>query len=132
MTQGAIDQAEAECLADAEVRARQRERSARRAVEQDKVLTEKMTAKILELFPPCPPQEAQTIARHATIRGSGRVGRTSDGRSLQERSVSLAVIASVRHRHTDYDNLLMRGCDRADARNRIRTRVEELLEVWRG
>jgi hypothetical protein len=128
----AIEQAETECLADAEMRERRRERSALRAAEQDQELTAAMTAKIMELFPGCPPSEAHAIAAHTTVRSSGRVGRSAQGRALDDNSVTLAVVASVRHRHTNYDELLMSGVDRENARNRIREKLEDILDSWRG
>jgi len=54
-------------------------------------------------YPGCPAERAEAIARHAGLRGSGRVGRSADGRALDERAVGLAVVASIRHEDTDYD-----------------------------
>ena len=45
--------------------------------------------------------------------------------------MTLAVVAAVRHGDTDYDDLLMAGVDRSDARDRVRAGVEEVLEGWR-
>ena len=42
----------------------------------------------------------------------------------------LAVIAAVRHNHTDYDELLMQGAGRAHARQTVREQIEELVEKW--
>ncbi|MGH2712687.1 MAG: DUF2293 domain-containing protein [Thermoleophilaceae bacterium] len=41
------------------------------------------------------------------------------------------MIASVRHQDTRYDELLMAGVDRAEARDRVREDVERVLESWR-
>jgi hypothetical protein len=41
------------------------------------------------------------------------------------------VIASIRHRHTPYDELLMSGYSRAEARSRIRETLDAVLETWR-
>jgi hypothetical protein len=90
-----------------------------------------MTGAILKLYPRCPPKEARTIAEHTARRGSGRVGRTSAGRSLEEAALTAAVIAHVRHRHTRYDQLLMRGYSRTDARDSIREDLDRVLESWR-
>lgn len=65
------------------------------------------------------------------MRGSGRVGRSAAGRSLDPDTVSLAVAASVRHVDTDYDALLMSGVDRETTRRRVRERVEDVLRGWR-
>ncbi|OPG04920.1 DUF2293 domain-containing protein, partial [Microbispora sp. GKU 823] len=83
--------------------------------------------------PPLPgPSGPEAIAAHAAVRGSGRVGRTAAARVLDENAITLAVIASVRHLDTDYDELLMAGTPRMTARERIRPRVEEVLTAWRG
>jgi hypothetical protein len=126
----ALQQAEEECLADEELRARRRERDAERRELEDASLVERMTERILALYPGCPPKEARAIAEHTAVRGSGRVGRTEAGRALEEEALRLAVIAAVRHRHTGYDELLMKGVERLDARGRVREQIEEALEQW--
>ncbi len=50
----------------------------------------------------------------------------------QGKPPELAVIASIRHEDTDYDELLMAGVDRAEARERVRNDVERALEAWRA
>jgi hypothetical protein len=129
--ESALDQAEAECLADEDARARRREREAIRRAEQDLELQSRMATKILQLFPGCPPERAQEIARHAATRGSGRVGRSAAGRALDDRALELAVAAAVRHRDTRYDELLMTGVDREDARDAVRDDVARILAAWR-
>lgn len=131
VSEAALDQAEAECLADSEVRALRRERGAERRAEQDQNLAVDMAREMSRLFPGCPPAEARTIAAHTARRGSGRVGRTAAGRSLGEEALTLAVIAHVRHRHTRYDQLLMKGYYRDEARASIRDEVDRVLESWR-
>ncbi|HYB30256.1 MAG TPA: DUF2293 domain-containing protein [Solirubrobacteraceae bacterium] len=84
-----------------------------------------------KLFPGCPPERAEAIARHAAQRGSGQVGRTAAGRALGREALELAVLASVRHQDTGYDELLMSGVDRASARDRVREQVNAVLERWR-
>ncbi|MGD0225073.1 MAG: DUF2293 domain-containing protein [Terriglobia bacterium] len=128
----ALRKAEEECLSDADARARGRERAAVRRVDEDEKVATQLAAKILDLFPRCPPEEARTIAEHAAQRGSGRIGRTASGRRLEEESVRLAVIASVRHRHTRYDEILMESADRAWARAQVRGDINEILSAWGG
>jgi len=41
------------------------------------------------------------------------------------------VVASVRHADTVYDELLMGGVERGEARERVRSEVERVLERWR-
>ena len=105
--EAALEQAEAECLADEPARARRRERDALRRASEDLKLQTEMAAAITDLYPGCRSERAQAIARHAAARGSGRVGRSAAGRALQPQALQLAVNASVRHQDTPYDGLLM-------------------------
>lgn len=130
--EAALERAEQECLSDEDRRAVQRARSAERRAEEDRELVERMTQAIRELYPRCPPAEARAIAEHTGRRGSARVGRTAAGRSLDAAALRLAVVAAVRHRHTNYDELLMRGRDRADARAAVAGRIEEVIDRWGG
>jgi hypothetical protein len=41
------------------------------------------------------------------------------------------VVASVRHEDTRYDELLMSGVDRAEARDHVRLDVDRVLDSWR-
>jgi hypothetical protein len=127
----ALAQAERECLADEEARARGRLRAAARREVADVDFQARMARRILELFPGCQDERAAAIARHAGERGSGRVGRSADGRALEEDAVTLAVVASVRHEDTPYDDLLMSGVPRDEARERVWPRVEQILDRWR-
>ena len=70
------------------------------------------------------------IAAHACRKYSGRVGRSLSAKALDESAIRLAVAAHVRHTETQYDDLLMEGQDRFDARARVRLKVEEILENW--
>ena len=90
-----------------------------------------MADQIARQFPRCPAERAQAIARHAAARGSGRVGRSAAGRALEPEAVELAVIASVRHEDTRYDEMLMSGVDRELARAQVRAQVARKLEEWR-
>jgi hypothetical protein len=128
--EAALEEAEQECLADAEVRLRRREREAERRADMDVAFVGRFAAEIARLYPGCPAERAKAIALHAGQRGSGRVGRSAAGRDLEERAVTLAVIASVRHLDTEYDDLLMSGVDRADARERIRPAIDSVLAAW--
>jgi hypothetical protein len=128
----AIERAEIDCLSDADVRARRRERDQARRADEDVRLAATLAAAIRALFPGCPVGRAEEIARYAATRSSGRIGRSAAGRSLDPDAASLAVAASVRHVDTDYDRLLMSGVDRETARRRVRERVEEVLSGWRA
>ncbi len=126
----ALERAEAECLADADARARRRERERSRRAEHDLAFQAEMAKEIVRLFPGCPRDRADEVARHAGARGSGRVGRSAAGRALDPGALRLAVAASVRHRDTGYDELLMSGVDRTEARLLVRGEVERILEEW--
>jgi hypothetical protein len=127
----AIEQAARECLSDAEVRARRREREQGRRAEQDVRFQAEFAEAIREQFPGCPVDRAEAIALHAAARGSGRVGRSAAGRELDADAVRLAVVASVRHIDTNYDELLMSGVDRESARAQVLQRVEDVVNAWR-
>jgi hypothetical protein len=127
----AIEQAAQECLSDADVRARRREREQSRRADQDVHFRSEFAAAIREQFPGCPVDRAEAIALHAAARGSGRVGRSAAGRALDRDAVRLAVVASVRHVETDYDTLLMSGIDRESARAQVHQRVEDVVNAWR-
>ena len=126
----ALEQAEQQCLADEEARLRRRERDRERREAEDVELAANMAGEIRRLFPRCPPGRADAIARHTSLRGSGRVGRSAAGRSLDETAITLAVVASVRHEDTNYDVLLMSGVGRAEARDRTRPAVDRVLASW--
>ena len=127
----AIERAEQECLSDAEVRVRRRERDQVRRADEDVRFQERLAAAIRELYPGCPASRAEAIARRAATRGSGRIGRSAAGQALDPDAVRLAVAASVRHIDTRYDELLMSGVDRETARDQVRDRVEDVLSTWR-
>ena len=126
----ALEQAERECLADEAARARRRERDTERRASEDVLFQARMAQEIVRLFPGCPAERAAAIARHAGLRGSGRVGRSAAGRALGENAVTLAVVASVRHEDTGYDALLMSGIPREVARDKVRAAIERVLESW--
>jgi hypothetical protein len=128
----ALERAEVECLDDAEARERRRERAAELRVGEDLALEAGMAEEIRRLFPGCPPERAEPIAKRATLRGSGRVGRTAAGRGLAPDAITMAVVAAIRHQDTDYDDLLASGMDRAEARARVAQRVDRILDRWRA
>ncbi len=128
----ALEKAEKECSEDAAERAAAREHAAEFRAKQDRDLVTRMTERLLELFPKCPPARALTIARHTAARGSGRVGRSAEGRSLEASALTAAVTAAIRHQLTNYDELLFGGMDRGLARVEVADRVAEILDQWRG
>ena len=128
--EAAISQAEEQCLADEDVRLRRRDRDRERRAKEDVEFQARMAGEIRRLFPGCPQPRSTAIAQHAALRGSGRVGRSAAARALDERAITLAVVASVRHEDTDYDQLLMSGIPREDARDQVRPAIDRILGAW--
>ena len=126
----ALELAEAECLADADLRARRREREAERRAELDESFVDRFAANIREAFPRLVTGREQKIAEHACLKYSGRIGRSALGKKMDEHAVRLAVIAHIRHNETNYDELLGRGWERSDARGAVAQRVDEVLSYW--
>ena len=132
VTEEALAKAEEECAADAPARAAARSRAALARQEEDREFVAALAQAILQRHPGCPTEEARRIAEHAGRRSSGRVGRSAAGRALDASAVDLAVIAHIRHAHTNYDELLMRGTERLDARALVRERIARILAEWSG
>jgi len=126
----ALEQAEKECLADAEVRTRRREREAERRADLDQQYVAHFAARVRELYPQCPTGREMIIAEHACLKYSGRVGRTASAKSLVDEAVDLAVGAHIRHTETQYDQLLRRYWDRSDARASIAEEVRRVRAKW--
>lgn len=125
--------AEQDCLADEEARRRRRRRlrDEQRRAEHDVEFQVVFAQQISRLYPGCPPDRADAIARHAGARRSGRVGRSAAGRALDPEAVTLAVVASVRHVDTAYDRLLMSGVSRDEARRQVNEEVKAVVDSWR-
>ena len=126
----ALAEAEKECLADAEVRERRRQRQADYEAERDHQYIARFAARVRELYPQCPAGREMTIAEHACQKYSGRVGRTASAKSLTDQSVDLAVIAHIRHVETKYDQLLGRCWDRDEVRANIADEVSRIRMEW--
>ena len=130
--EAALKLAEQECLADEEVRARRRVREAERREKEDREYIRQFSGAILDLYPKCPARTAKSIAEHACLKYSGRVGRSAAAKSFDVSAVRLAIVAHIRHAETQYDDLLMRGWDRYDARQHIADQVDSVLSKWQG
>jgi len=130
--EAALEQAEAECLGDSEIRERRNERARERRAEFDEQYVQEFGTQIRALFPNCPPGREQVIAEHACLKYSGRVGRSAAAKNFDDEMITLAVMAHLRHRETNYDQLLGQGSLRHDARAEVRDRIDEIAERWRG
>jgi len=128
--ENALSQAESECLADQEIRARRAEREREKRADLDREYVQAFGVRVREVFPSCPRGREQEIAEHACRKYSGRVGRSAAAKSFDEQAVRLAVIAHIRHRETNYDELLGRGWSRGEARARVKEQVEQICLRW--
>lgn len=127
----ALAKAELECLSDEDKRARDRATAAVRREIHDEKYQRQFADEIRSTFPGCPVDVAETIARHACEKHSGRVGRSARAKEFDPKTVVLAVRAHIRHTHTDYDHLLATGVPRPIARERIADAVERKVAEWK-
>jgi hypothetical protein len=126
----ALATAEQECLSDADLRERRRGEAAKHRDRHDRQYVEAFARAVRERYPGCSPDAEIEIAQHACEKYSGRVGRSAAAKELDPEAIDLAVRAHVRHRHTPYDEYLMAGRDRGEARAAVRPEVEGLLAAW--
>jgi hypothetical protein len=128
--QEAIERAEKDCLVDAPKRELQRQREKIKREGQDQKYREEYARQIRNLFPNCPESEEFKITKHACQKYSGRVGRSAASKEFDPQAITLAVQAYIRHEYTNYDELLMTGWERFEAREAIRNQVEEIFSQW--
>ncbi|MCX7046125.1 MAG: DUF2293 domain-containing protein [Candidatus Sumerlaeota bacterium] len=126
----ALDQAEKECEADSDIRALRRELNRERLEELDQRYIAEFAAAVRGRYPACPLGAEQNIAIHACRKYSGRVGRSATAKRFDSEALDLAVRAHIRHHHTNYDDLLMDGHDRRDARASIEDEANEIVNAW--
>lgn len=126
----ALEKAEQQCLADADIRERRRVRAVEKREQVDQNFVLRFATRIRELFPSCPNRQETSIAEHACMKYSGRVGRSAAARDMDEMAVNLAVRAHVRHAMTEYDELLSKGYDRHDARALVEDKVSAIMGNW--
>ncbi|ORY03334.1 hypothetical protein BCR34DRAFT_591627 [Clohesyomyces aquaticus] len=95
---------------------------------RDAALIRQAEAELHTLFPKIPKKEMEVVLKRAFRKHSGRVGRT--GKEPMRKKVQLAVIAHIRHTHTEYDQLLNGGLDRQDGRKATWKKLEQVLREW--
>jgi len=127
----AIERAEKECLDDAQLRELRRQREKVKREEKDQKYLQEYTLHVRKLFPKCPKSEELKIAKHACRKYSGRVGRSAASKEFDPQAITLAVQAHIRHEYSNYDELLMTGWERFEARTVVRSTVKEILDQWR-
>ncbi|MEZ0342465.1 DUF2293 domain-containing protein [Mycobacterium sp. pV006] len=116
----AIETAARECLADPH-------RLRRKAIVDERLRIE--IADIIRAeFPGCPSVRVEAIAYYIAVRSRGRLARC-DSTDLD--SVRLALTDFVRHTDTCYDDMLLRGFDRNESRQKVQPRLNRILDAWR-
>ena len=128
----AIEQAQAECAADEGLRRERQEKNRERLARLDQQFVKAFAAAVRGQFPGMPTERERQIAEHACQKWSGRVGRTAAAKEFDPNAVTLAVIAHIRHRETNYDRLLFQLGDRDAARRAVHDKVDRILDKWRG
>lgn len=128
----ALERAEKECAGDEADRKRARARAAIIREQTDNEYVERFAMEVRLRYPGCPAAEAQSIARHACRKYSGRIGRSAAAKAFDTDALDLAVRAHIRHVHTGYDKFLSKGCERAEARQAVAKQLEHVFSTWRG
>ena len=126
----AMERAEKECADDKDARKLARARASARRAELDLEYIRSFAGRVREVCPFCPIGRERLIAEHACRKYSGRVGRSAAAKALDEKAVRHAVTAHVRHAESDYDELLLKGIERLDARDRVYSKVSQTLDRW--
>ena len=128
----AIELAEHECKADADTRKLRRAYAAIRRAELDEEYIASFAARVRELYPNCPTGREKVIAEHSCRKYSGRVGRSAVAKELDKKAINLAVAVHVRHQETNYDELLLTGFERRQAREQVHAQVSHVLDEWQS
>lgn len=129
-TKKVVEKALNEAEATENIRAEKRVLSAVYREKREIKARGRTTQKVLESYPNMPEDEARQIVGHAFEVGSGRVGRSS--LFELDAKIDLAVKAHVRHVHTEYEELLMQGWDREEARQEVAEEIIQVIRQWRG
>jgi hypothetical protein len=95
---------------------------------RDAALIRQAAAALEKEFPNIPDDEKEIVLKHGFRKYSGRVGRT--GQLPMSKKAMLAVIAHIRHKHTNYDKLMDDGMKREEARKEIAKKTQEVLRGW--
>jgi hypothetical protein len=127
----ALERAEKECAGDEETRKLARARAAARRAELDLDYIQRFAVRVREVYSFCPTGRENLIAEHACRKYSGRVGRSAAAKALDEEAVRLAVTAHIRHVETNYDELLLKGIERSNAREAVFPEVSRMIDCWK-
>ena len=125
----AFDKAEEELLSASELTAQRKQRAEMDRMDEDQKLAQDILPKLLEMFPQCPPKDAQEIARQGSEYIYRLVKRNEAGEPNEE-DIRTLLTRHARHHYTTYNDLLMQGMDRASARAAVSQQLQEVLERW--
>jgi hypothetical protein len=96
---------------------------------RDTTIVRQAAAELDSQLPKIPKHDRELVLKHSFKKHSGRVGRTS--LIPLPRKVLYAVIAHIRHKHTNYDELLEGGgMSRDAARKAIQPILQDTLRLW--
>ncbi|KAF2448520.1 hypothetical protein P171DRAFT_214195 [Karstenula rhodostoma CBS 690.94] len=95
---------------------------------RDTATIRQAAAELDSQFSKIPEHDRELVLKHGFKKHSGRVGRTT--LIPLSRKVLYAVIAHIRHRHTNYDKLLDGGMSRDAARTAIQKKLQDTLRQW--
>ncbi|KAI8958254.1 hypothetical protein F5Y11DRAFT_336775 [Daldinia sp. FL1419] len=103
---------------------------ANNVISRENRLSNNFRTAILTQFPDIPPRDLEHVLTGTLQRRSGRVGRV-ESLALVDKA-RLSVRAHIRHRHTNYDELLQYGVPRDDARDLVYPQIDEISCIWGG
>ncbi|KAI0884124.1 uncharacterized protein GGS22DRAFT_194737 [Annulohypoxylon maeteangense] len=107
-----------------------REKRAQSVKRTDEKAKTEFSNSVRKQFPKIPAEDVPKIVERAMEKHSGRIGRTMT-LGIGEKA-RLGVRAYIRHKYTEYDNLLKNGVSRNEARIRIYEVVDKIVSEWGG
>ena len=124
--EAALQRAEQECLADADVRARRNEREAERRVELDQEYVQVLQNGCASYVPHCPAGREQIIAEHACQKYSGRVGCSAGAKAWMRNSSCWRSLPTSAMPRRITMNFCAQGMDRSLAREEVKVLISLL------
>lgn len=95
---------------------------------RDAALINEAEAELKRLYPSMPSIDLDRCLKRAFRKHSRRVGRS--GQMEMKQKAELAVVAHIRHQHTEYDKLLKGGTSREEARKKVGKDIFRIRKEW--
>jgi hypothetical protein len=95
---------------------------------RDAALNQEAEAELRRLYPTMPAADLDRCLKRAFRKHSRRVGRS--GQMAMAKKAELAVMAHIRHQHTDYDQLMKNGMEREEARRKVMKEIFRIRREW--